>query len=144
MIYDSAIDRYEQQQHRDNAGDQVILPRSPRSTGSTSTNEDNSNDTTTNTDEKKKMAPLLNLFPPPPEPTIVHPGIPFKVFFKIIIRKIISKYNHLGVVTTILQLIPMMNSLELNQRYSVALQTFSAQLLQSLLRTEKNQQPNSF
>ena len=30
------------------------------------------------------MAPLLNLFPPPPEPTIVHPGIPF---FKIIICK---------------------------------------------------------
>ena len=28
------------------------------------------------------MAPLLNLFPPPPEPTIVHPGIPFKVFFQ--------------------------------------------------------------
>ena len=90
------------------------------------------------------MAPLLNLFPPPPEPTIVHPGIPFKVFFKIIIRKIISKYNHLGVVTTILQLIPMMNDNVENQpkiqRYSVALQTFSAQLLQSLLRTEKNQQ----
>ena len=81
------------------------------------------------------MAPLLNLFPPPPEPTIVHPGIPF---FKIIICKIISKYNHLGVVTTILQLIPMMNGN--HQRYSVALQTFSAQLLQSLLRTEKNQQ----
>ena len=88
------------------------------------------------------MAPLLNLFPPPPEPTIVHPGIPF---FKIIICKIISKYNHLGVVTTILQLIPMMNQASssyayINQRYSVALQTFSAQLLQSLLRTEKNQQ----
>ena len=86
------------------------------------------------------MAPLLNLFPPPPEPTIVHPGIPF---FKIIICKIISKYNHLGVVTTILQLIPMMknNTKPPNhQRYSVALQTFSAQLLQSLLRTEKNQQ----
>ena len=88
------------------------------------------------------MAPLLNLFPPPPEPTIVHPGIPF---FKIIICKIISKYNHLGVVTTILQLIPMMNGTSssyayINQRYSVALQTFSAQLLQSLLRTEKNQQ----
>ena len=30
------------------------------------------------------MAPLLNLFPPPPEPTIVHPGKPF---FKIIICK---------------------------------------------------------
>lgn len=88
------------------------------------------------------MAPLLNLFPPPPEPTIVHPGIPF---FKIIICKIISKYKHLGVVTTILQLIPMMNQASssyayINQRYSVALQTFSAQLLQSLLRTEKNQQ----
>ena len=84
------------------------------------------------------MAPLLNLFPPPPEPTIVHPGIPF---FKIIICKIISKYKHLGVVTTILQLIPMMNlNGKNNQRYSVALQTFSAQLLQSLLRTEKNQQ----
>ena len=83
------------------------------------------------------MAPLLNLFPPPPEPTIVHPGKPF---FKIIICKIISKYKHLGVVTTILQLIPMMNSRSRYQRYSVALQTFSAQLLQSLLRTEKNQQ----
>ena len=84
------------------------------------------------------MAPLLNLFPPPPEPTIVHPGIPF---FKIIICKIISKYKHLGVVTTILQLIPMMVIGGMNhQRYSVALQTFSAQLLQSLLRTEKNQQ----
>ena len=83
------------------------------------------------------MAPLLNLFPPPPEPTIVHPGIPF---FKIIICRIISKYKHLGVVTTILQLIPMMNSRSRYQRYSVALQTFSAQLLQSLLRTEKNQQ----
>ena len=82
------------------------------------------------------MAPLLNLFPPPPEPTIVHPGKPF---FKIIICKIISKYKHLGVVTTILQLIPIMKNDD-HQRYSVALQTFSAQLLQSLLRTEKNQQ----
>ena len=62
------------------------------------------------------MAPLLNLSPPVPEPVIVHSGV----------------------VTTILQLIPMLRGK--SEKYSIALQAFSSQLLQSLLRTEKNQQ----
>ena len=89
-----------------------VVPRSPRA----STSSDGCGSDTASNPEKRKLVSVLNLSPPVPEPIIVHSGV----------------------VTTILQLIPMIRGQ--SERYSVALQIFSAQLLQSLLRTEKNQQ----
>ena len=67
--------------------------------------------------------PTLNLLPPPPEPVIVHPSI----------------------VNVMLQLLPTLRSTKKDEDsgidpYAVALQTFLSEVIQSLLRNEKNQQ----
>ena len=92
-----------------------VMPRSPR----LSQSEDSSGQ-----EKCKKATPpppappaALNLSPPPPEPIIVHSSL----------------------ITIILQLLPTLRS-DQQDEYSLALQAFVAEVLQSLLRTEKNQQ----
>ena len=89
------------------------MPRSPRVS--------QSDDSSSSVQEKcKKATPppaALNLSPPLPEPVIVHSSL----------------------ITIILQLLPTLRSSEQDE-YSLALQAFVSEVLQSLLRTEKNQQ----
>lgn len=66
---------------------------------------------------RSKKIPNLNLTPTSPEPVIVHPGI----------------------VTTILKLLPSLYFSE-NVDLSSSIQLYTAEILKSLLRTEKNQQ----
>ncbi len=66
---------------------------------------------------KKKRIPPLNLTPIPPDPVVVHAGI----------------------VTTMLKLLPLMHY-EDEAELSVAFQLYAAEVIKSLLRTEKNQQ----
>ena len=74
---------------------------------------------------RRKPVPTLNLLPPPPEPVIVHPSI----------------------VNVMLQLLPTLRSTKAAKEdvstvdsYAIALQTFISEVIQSLLRNEKNQQ----
>ena len=121
MLYDMAIDAYEKSP---NATASFVLPRSPRASQS-SVEEHSLSECKAQT---STMA--LNLSPPSPDPIIVHSSI----------------------VTIILQLLPTLrcdegkhydddeNGAAKADDYSLALQAFVSELLQNLLRTEKNQQ----
>lgn len=66
---------------------------------------------------KTKRIPSLNLIPAPPVPTIVHSGM----------------------VTTVLRLLPSLYAADRHD-LSVAAQLFAAEIIKSLLRTDRNQQ----
>ena len=114
MLYDMAIDSYE---------------KSPSTTNSMSTGISTSSSRSSESDEKldsprevsssrRKPVPSLNLFPSPPEPVIVHSAI----------------------VNVMLQLLPTLIVGDCVNSYSIALQAYVSEVIQSLLRSEKNQQ----
>ena len=110
MLYDMAIDAYEKSSSMSTST--LVVPRSPRVSQSALEEA-----------PQNASSMALNLSPPSPDPIIVHSSL----------------------VTIILQILPTLrcssgdeeNNLD---EYSLALQAFVAELLQSLLRTEKNQQ----
>ena len=126
MLYDMAIDGYEK-----HGAVTVTTTTSSVSTGisSSSSRSSESEERMDSYHEagggRRKPVPSLNLLPPPPEPVIVHPSI----------------------VNVMLQLLPTLRSAEKDQEghdgldvYTIALQTFMSEVIQSLLRNEKNQQ----
>jgi hypothetical protein len=110
MLFDMAVDGYE----KSSAG----LPPTTRSPRPSESDESVEN---TDVQARKKVA-TLNLSPPQPEPVIVHPSV----------------------VNAMLRLLPTLRSSQdeddRNDQYSIALQSYMSEVIQSLLRTEKNQQ----
>ena len=126
MLYDMAIDGYEKQS---NTASNTVPSSISTGISSSSSRSSECEDKLESPKEaavggRRKPVPTLNLLPPPPEPVIVHPSI----------------------VNVMLQLLPTLRSTKKDEDsgfvdpYAVALQTFLSEVIQSLLRNEKNQQ----
>jgi hypothetical protein len=117
MLYDMAVDNYDKT--RPTSASQLRQQQDGNAAAAAAAA---SSPTVSPVDQvKKKKIPSLNLTPIPPDPVVVHAGI----------------------VTTMLKLLPLLHyddESAVDGELATALQQHAAEMIKSLLRTEKNQQ----